>query len=91
MAEIIDDGDVVCGTDNVEAAGKAIEPLDRANGLRNGYAERGRGGDGGKRVGDIVATGDNERDIMGIAHCVERETTAQRQVNDIGRAEISLR
>ena len=38
-----------------------------------------------------MATGDDERDVMGIAHCVERETAAQRQVHDIGRAEISLR
>ena len=78
-------------TCNVEAAGKAIETLYRANGLRNGHAERSRGGDGGKCVGNIVAAGDDERDVMGIAHRVERETAAQRQVHDICRTEIRLR
>ena len=91
VAEIVDDRDVVGGADNVEAAGKAVETFYRANGLRDGHAERGRGGDGGKSVGDIVATGDDERDVMGFAHCVQRETASQRQINDIGRAEISLR
>ena len=56
-----------------------------------GTGQRGRSGDGGKCIGDIMAAGDDKRDVMGIAHCMQRETAAQRQVHDIGRAEISLR
>ena len=59
VAEIVDDGDAICGPDNVEAAGEAVEALHAAHRLRYAHAKRDARGNCGERVGDIVAAGDD--------------------------------
>ena len=61
MAKIIDDGDVIGGANNIKAAGKTAEAFHAANGLLKRDTKRNASGDSGKRVGDIVPAGDNQR------------------------------
>ena len=61
VAEIVDDGDAICGADNVEATGEAGEALYALHRPRHRHPECRRGGNCGEGVGDIVAAGDDER------------------------------
>ena len=57
MGEIVDDGDARRRPYRFEPAPQPLEAAKRGGRIRNSDTERSRGGDGGQRVGGVMAAG----------------------------------
>ena len=67
VPEVVDDGDVFCGSDDLETPADADEVHQRQGGVAQRQAAGAGGGDGGEAVGEVVAAGRLQADALSLA------------------------